>query len=149
MLIHRLDNMAGEKVLKIYMLSCAQCWCCFFLLAIWNGYSLLLVLPRSPGVSLVARQLHSRYIAPTDCSLTIFSTPLRSVNRVQSMVLALLLTLVASALAQTFPRGPDPPGSPNNIFSYAQKKTDPQFEKAGTPTVKYAILEKHFFADPR
>ena len=69
------------------------------------------------------------------------------------MVLALLLTLVASALAQTFPRGPDPPGQPNSIFSYAQKKTDHQFTRAGTPPVKSAIqlrlLEKHFFADPR
>jgi 23S rRNA pseudouridine955/2504/2580 synthase len=37
-LVHRLDNMAGEKVLKMYMLKIyMQCWCCVSLLAIWNG----------------------------------------------------------------------------------------------------------------
>jgi hypothetical protein len=50
------------------------------------------------------------------------------------MVLALLLTLVASALAQ------NPPGQPSNIFSYAQYKADNQFTKAGTPPVKSANL---------
>jgi hypothetical protein len=55
------------------------------------------------------------------------------------MVLALLLTLVASALAQTFPRGPDPPGQLNNIFSDAQSKTANQFTRAGTPPAKSSI----------
>jgi len=72
-------------------------------------------------------------LQPLIVVFTLFSTPLGSVNRVQSMVLALLLTLVASALAQPFPRGPDPPGQPNNIFSYAQYKTDNQFTRSGTP----------------
>ena len=112
------------------------CWSC-------RGRQVFFWLPGSGRVGV---------LQPLIVVFTLFSTPLGSVNRVQSMVLALLLTLVASALAQPFPRGPDPPGQPNNIFSYAQYKTDNQFTRSGTPLKVCStaqLTRENFFADPR